>query len=215
MKSPNIESLYAALNKQIKLVESYSEINKLAFIIKACRLKPADYMANRSPNIVLYRKWYDEFGNSFNLTKNKKVQIIIGDLSIKSKSCTDIYYGLSILKVSKMSKLVFVSFGKDDDIHDDCCVITFLGVDNYLRSYMYLYEDWQQISSLMLGIENLKIIAKNLDIKYFNKLLKRKNSCMPCITSQTWLSFMPVSNEFTELIRQECNYILPLFTKEY
>ena len=214
MKSPNIESLYANLDKSIKLIESYSEINNLAFIIKACRLKPYEYMKERSGNIVLYRKWYDEFGNSFNLIKNKKIKIIIGDLSVRS-ICTDMYYGLSIFKMAKMSKMISLSFGKDEDYQDDCCSITLLGIDNYLRSYLYIYDEWQQVSTLTTGMVNIKNIVKNLDIKYYHKLQNKENSNLPCIAGQTWLSFMPASEEFIDLVRRECSYILPLFTKDY
>jgi len=43
MKNPSLDSVYNSLNKHILLAESYTEIKKLAFIIKACRLKPYDY----------------------------------------------------------------------------------------------------------------------------------------------------------------------------
>jgi hypothetical protein len=114
-----------------------------------------------------------------------------------------------------MSKLLHLSIGKDDDTQDDCCIVTFLGIDGYLRSYLYLYDEWQQVSPLILGVPNLLSIAKNSDLKYFCKLTKKENCVLPCSGSQSWLSFMPASKDFTELIRQECNYILPLFTKEY
>lgn len=215
MKSPSIESLYASLDKQIRLAQSYTEIAKLAFIIKACRLKPSEYMRDRSENIILYRHWVDEFGNSLDI-KKKKLVITIGDLSNKDPLvCTDMYYGLSIAKISKMSKLIFLSAGKDEDRQEDCCLITFLGVDDYLRSYLYLYDEWQQVSPLMLGVSNLMSIAKNSDIKYFTKLIKKENCVVPCLSAQTWLSFMPASSEFIDLVRQECNYILPIFTKDY
>lgn len=216
MKSQNIESLYASLNKQIRLAQSYMEIDTLGFLIKACRLKPHDYLLNKSENIILYKHWIDEFGNSLKFVKNRKTTIVLGDVSIKAPVvCTDLYYGLSIFKISKMSKLVFVSSGKDEDTQEDCCMITFLGLDNYLRSYLYIYDEWRQVSPLMLGISNLIAIAKNSDLQYFRKLTKKENCAVPCSSSQTWLSFMPAGKDFTELVRQECNYILPLFTKDY
>lgn len=216
MKSQNIESLYASLNKQIRLAQSYMEIDTLGFLIKACRLKPYEYMQNRSENIILYKHWIDEFSNSLEFVKTRKIKITLGDLSIKAPIvCTDLYYGLSIFKISKMSKLVFLSTGKDEDTQEDCCMITFLGLDNYLRTYLYLYDEWQQVSPLTLGMSNLVTIAKNSDLKYFCKLTKKENCVVPCLSSQTWLSFMPAGKDFTELIRQECNYILPLFTKDY
>lgn len=217
MKSLNIESLYASLDKQIRLAQSYMEIDYLSFLIKACRLKPIEYLKNKSESLILYRDWADEFSNSISLTKNKKVKIILGDLAAQKLQpiCSDLYYGLSILKISKMSKLVYLSIGKDEDTKTDCCLITFLGVDNYLRSYLFIYDEWKQVSPLILGQPNLKAIAKNLDLKYFHKLTKKENCVIPCSSSQTWLSFMPAGKDFIELVRQECDYILPLFTKDY
>ena len=214
MKSPNIESLYASLDKSIKLAESYSEIDNLSFIIKACRLKPIDYIKNKSNNIILYRQWADEFGNTFNITKHKKIKIITGDLAAPH-ICTDIYYGLSILKISKMSKLLFIYAGKDDDNYDNCYLITFLGIDNFLRSYLYIYDEWRQISPLAIGITNLKNIVKKSDIKYYIKLKNKEKSILPCLTGQAWLTSLPASKEFTDIIRKEYPHILPLLTKDF
>ena len=44
MKSPSIDSFYIDINDHVNLVESYTEIDNIATIIKACRLKPHDYL---------------------------------------------------------------------------------------------------------------------------------------------------------------------------
>ncbi len=111
-----------------------------------------------------------------------------------------------------MSKLVYLSFGKDEDLQEDCCLITFLGIDNYLRSYLYMYDDWKQVSPLMLGFVNLKNIVKNSNEKLFKIIQKKENAELPCNKIKTWLSYMPASSNFIELIKKECDYILPLFT---
>lgn len=212
MKSPSLDNLYARLDRQIALVESYSEIPSLAFIIKSCRLKPLDYFERRSNRLILYRNWFDEFGNSLQLIK-KKVEIRARDVSLDNKyiPCTDLYYGLSIDRIAKMSKLVHLLAGKDTDTHQDCYLISFLGLDNYLRSYMYLYDSWQIVSPLHLGMKNLRQIAKLRDNKYFTELQKIDNSVMPCVGARAWLSFLPASYNFRELIAKEHESLSPIF----
>ena len=39
----NIEKFYLKINKHIKLVQSFTEINEMESIIKMCRLKPYKY----------------------------------------------------------------------------------------------------------------------------------------------------------------------------
>src|SRR5271166_4318481 len=138
MRSPSLERLHAKLSRQIKLVESYTELAGMEFIIKACRLKPYDYVfKGRDSKLILHRWWFDEFGNS--LMIDKKVKIIYNDLLLDRKLIisTDLYYGLSLDRVAKMSKLVHLVGGKDEDLYQDCYLLTFLGIDDHLRSYLY------------------------------------------------------------------------------
>ena len=210
MKSPSIDSIYTILNKHILLVESYTEINNLSFIIKSCRLKPYNYLLNHKEDLILHEWWVDEFGNSLKI-KNKKIKIIVNDLEIDRKKiiCTDLYYGLSIEKISKISKLAHLFSGKEDSLQD-FFVTTFLGIDNYLRTYMY-DEGWQQISSLMLGLSNLKKIARHIDIQYFLELDNKENIIAPCTQAAQWITFMPPSKEFLTLLEKQYEIVLPIF----
>lgn len=217
MKSPSLDVLYSQLEKQILLVQSYTEISELVFIIKSCRLKPSNYIKSKSEKILLYREWFDEFGNSFTLV-NKKIKLIYNDLSLirKDITTTDLYYGFSLEKIVKISKLAYVCFGKEDDLQQDCALITFLGIDNYLRSFMYLYGAWQQVSPLLLGIHNLRMISQNKDIKYFKKIDVAEDSIIPCVSSEQWLTFMPPRKEFLSLLSVHCQPVHLIFngTKE-
>jgi len=214
MKSPSLDNLYARIDRQILLTESYTEIPGLSFIIRACRLKPYSYFYDEKlDKIVLYRKWFDEFGNSIELVK-KKIEIRYGDLSLRNKHvpCTDLYYGLSIDRIAKMSKLVYVFAGKESPLQD-CYLLAFLGLDNYLRAYMYLYGEWQRISPLQLGMKNLRILAKNRGTKYFQRLEKADNNVLPCHAGQTWLSFMPTSFNFRVIVNKEHEKLVPILGK--
>lgn len=210
MKSPSLESVYEKLEKCLRLVESYTDIPKLAFIFKTCRLKPYSYFFEKRDNkIILYKWWFDEFGNSLKLTKNKRIKIIYGDLSLDRNkiACTDLYYGLSINKILKISKLAYVSCGIDEDMYQNCALISLLGIDNYLRTYLNVYGYWQQVSPLFLGINNLKIIAKNLDLCNYKELSNKENIKLPCAEARTWLTYVPVGEEFSNVLDKQCSIV--------
>lgn len=210
MKSPSLDVLYTQLNRSILLVQSYTEISELFFIIKSCRLKPHSYVfGDKTNKLVLHEWWFDEYGNSFKVTKQKRIKITYNDLSLDHDKiiCTDLYHGLSVDKIAKISKLVYVCSGKDEDLYQDCYLVSFLGIDNYLRAYMYLYGEWQQVSPLLLGLKNLQLIAKNADIRYFREFTKKENSPIPCISGQQWLSFMPASEDFITLMEKQCEIV--------
>ncbi len=206
MRSPSIEWFHAKIDKRIRLAASYTDTPELEFIIKACRLKPYDYVfEERDNNITLHKWWFDEFGNSLSLIKSKQIQVTYNDLRLDRKKivCTDLYYGLSLDRITKMSKLVHLVVGKDDDLYQDCNLITFLGIDEHLRSYSYLYGEWQQVSPLVLGVKELKAIANHLDIKQYHRMRNKEISSLPCGTAQVWLSYLPANPVFiSELDKQ-------------
>ena len=203
MKSPSIDHLYALLNKHIRLVKSYTEINDLDFIIKSCRLKPNEYVFDKNIKLSVYREWFDEFGNSLKI-KNKRASVIYNDLSINREKivCTDIYYGLSLENIFKASKLLYLCKYKDE-YYKDNFIVVFLGIDNYLRSAVFIDNEWIKVSPLLIGLENLKLISQNLDIKYFKKLPIKKNMYMPCLSGEAWLSCLPASEAFSQFMKKD------------
>ena len=208
----NLDALYISLNKHILLAQSYTEIPELMFIIKACRLKPHDYVFEGSRKLVLHRWWFDEFGNSLKITNKKKLEIIYNDLSLDRDKviCTDLYHGLSLDKIAKMSKLVYVCSGPDEDAGQPSFFTTFLGLDNYLRSYMSLYGEWQIVSPLLLGAKNLCLLGRNTDIKYFRHFANSKTLPIHCLHSESWITCLPSSDEFCAEIGKKCEPLLPI-----
>ena len=206
MRSPSIEWLHAKLDKHIRLASSYTEVPELEFIIKACRLKPYDYIfEERSNKLSLYRQWFDEFGNSLAIIKNKRIRITYNDLRLNKKrvTCTDLYAGLSVDRVAKMSRLAYAIVGKDEDEYQDCCLLVFVGIDEHLRAYLYWQEEWQQVSPLLLGMKDLKNLANRLDVKHYQMTENKEISAVPCVSSKTWLSYLPPSPAFlSELSKQ-------------
>lgn len=212
MKSYNLEEFYSKFRRHISLASSYTEIRELEFIIKTCRLKPYNIIENKDNKLVLHRWWFDEFGNSFKIVKNNRLKIIFNDLSLDRNKiiCSDLYYGLSVSKVIKMSKLGFFFFGKEEDLGTDCSFIALLGIDGYLRCFMYLYDTVQSVSPLYMGLNNLKFIYKNLDIKYFLNIKNIKDIPVPCTSYQAWLSYIPMSDDFDKIINLQNNSIIQL-----
>lgn len=214
MSSPSLERLYIKLEKQIKLVEAYSEIEGTEFIIKACRLKPYNYVFKKRDNqIILYDWWFDEFGTSLIIGKKKKIEIIHNDLRLDRKRIvsTDLYYGLTIDRIAKISKLILLVAGKDEDLYKDCYLLTFVGLDDHLRSYLYWYGEWQQVSPLLMGMKSLRLLEEHLNIKYFNQIGKKENLAIPCILGETWISFIPPSGEFLKLLNEKYEILSPIF----
>jgi hypothetical protein len=195
MKSISLDTLYTQLNKHMLLAQSYTEIPELLFLLKGCRLKPYDYVfGKRTQQTILFKSWFDEFGNSLEI-KDKKLNIITNDLKLDQNKIisTDLYYGLSLEQVVKISKVIYLCAGLDEDLQEETFFITLLGLDNYLRSYLYIYGEWQQISSLLLGIKNLKILARHTDMQYFRTLSNKENWPVHCLRAQEWLSILPMS----------------------
>lgn len=209
MKSPSLDSFYCQIKRAILLVQSYLEDKSLSFIITACRLKPYELIFGQQKyNLKLYNWWFDEFGNSFKINKNKTINIIYYDLSLnngKKIICTDLYYGLSLDKIIKISKLLHIIIGKDSNTY----LLTFLGIDNYLRSYFIKDGRLFRVSPLFLGLKILKNIEKNKDIKYFHKLRSNKKKyVIPCGIRKEWISYLPCRPEFIKLLNEH-SLILP------
>jgi len=211
MKSPSLDAFYAQFDRHILLAQSYSEIEELGFIIKACRFKPHDYFENKINKLILHSWWFDEYGNSIKISK--KLKVIYNDLSLNRSKiiCTDLYYGLPIQKVIKISKLAYVFTGKDEDLLEDCFVISFLGIDNYLRTYSYLYGEWKQVASISLGIKPLKTIWKHIGTKNFLELKIKENMPFPCLSAQAWITYLPASSDFSRILEKQHNVVSSIF----
>lgn len=205
MKSFNINSYYDQINKNILLAQSYSEHNELAWIIKSSRLKPEEYLKNK---FTLCKKWVDEYGNSLSIIKNKKLQIIINDISANKTLTTDLYYGLQIEKIAKISNFVYICYGLDDE-NNKMYFLYFHGIDNYARCFMNIDGDWVKVSPLTIGIQHLKNIFKNKDIRFFKEFSNKEKMPFPCVQGKAWLSFIPVSAVFYREMEKEHDVLLP------
>lgn len=204
MRVLSVETFQIIFDKQITLTSAYTDNTSTAFIIKSCRLKPYDIIFSEySEKIKLYNKWIDEYGNYLEITNKKKILIKLNDLSIdKSKiTSSDIYENLPIDKIAKVSKFIFSLIAKDEDNLEDHVILSFLGIDGFLRTYCLIYGEWSKIPSLYLGYDILNKISAYQDIKYFLNL-KIKNTPYPCVDQKACLSFMPPSNDFIAWLKR-------------
>lgn len=204
MSNPSMDRINYKFNRHILLAQEYTELTSMSFIIKSCRLKPHNYIFGNlklNSKIQLHKLWIDEYGNSFKIIKGKKIEILYNDLSLDRNKIisTDLYGGLSIDKIAKMSKLCYLFLSKMDEPQENFFVITFLGIDNYLRSYAYLDDIWKPVSSLILGIEVLNDIYWNKEIKY-SKELKSKGISAPCQDGKGWITYLPISEVFYKML---------------
>lgn len=212
MKTKSLNTIYHKIHKHILLAQAFTEVKELSFIIKSCRLKPNDYIFNKkeySP-VKLYDKWFDEFGNTLNI-KSKNIFITYNDLSLNRDKiiCTDLYYGLSIDKVIKISKFAYLVTDRDED--QEYYILTFLGIDNYLRSYLYFDGELSCVSPLILGLDDLKIIYSKIDVDNFIKI---ESILGGGISRRAWLSSMPLGSECLEQLNKSDETIYYFFKKD-
>ena len=210
MKSPSLDSLYYDLDKHIALVQAYTEIDYLDFLIRVCRLKPYSYVfEDRDKKLVLHRRWFDEYGHSLYITDDKKIDIVYYDLFLQKEKiiCTDLYYGLPLDKLLRMSKIGYFDFSSQ---HVMCAL---LGIDNYLRCYWRSEKGWRHISPLVLGTRALRAIKEWSPNNEFQKLPIKENQPIPCISSRQWLTSLPMSQEFLALMNQQCEMVGSLLTQ--
>ena len=164
--------------------------------------------------LLLHKHWIDEYGNSLKII-NKRPEITLNDLSVQQKSLvsTDMYYGLSLDKIYKISRLAYFFSGIDEDIGETCLYACFLGIDDHLRCYVYLYGEWEQVSPLYLGLSNIKYIASKQDIKFFieKKVIEYPTACA---NGKSWVSCLPMPDKMKHELDVHANLIyLNIFNK--
>ena len=196
------------LQKQAKLCSVVFKDPYLETIINFCRLKPPDPKSHLKKT-TFPDVWVDEFGNSLKLTKKEK-QIKLNDLSLdRSKIInTDIYCKLPIEKISKISRMLFAFIGKEEDFHSKHLILGFIGIDNVLRVFCFIYNEVFLIPPLSLGYRVLRLIAKNFnceDIKHFKN---NKDILYPCSRKICFLAPLPIGTELRYLLENNDIYLI-------
>ncbi len=205
----SINHFYSKIERHIDLVTAYTGIHELSFIIKSCRLKPYKFLfEDRNNKLEVLNTWCDEFGNTLEINKNKEIKILFNKLQINKNKIisTDLYEKLDIDKIYKFSKILYLFNGKDEDLNKECAMVGLLGVDNFLRCHMYLYDEWSLVSPLYLGIDNIKNISNNLNLKYFIEI--NNNFPIPCSSGNAWISSIPIHQDLVVQINQRNSLVM-------
>jgi hypothetical protein len=204
MRARNLDSIYVGIEKCINLVEGYTEIEGIGALIKMCRLKPYKMAKINKKNLTgikLHRWWIDEDGNSLRL-EGKQPKIVFNDLAINRErlNCTDLYAGLPIHKVYRMSQSMLLLVGKEKGSHQDVCAIALRGIDDYLRTFVLLDGRWSKFPSLYLGLPLLLQIANGDDLGAWKevKVRAKEMAIVPCLSQQAWLTSLPVVDELKQ-----------------
>jgi hypothetical protein len=192
----------------------------LSFIIKSCRLKPFTYVfEEKSKRLNLYRKWFDEFGNLLNINNDRTVSIVLHPPSLQKSGIinTDLYAGLSVGKITKISRSIHLCHGSTE-LSKNFWFLTLLGTDNYLRTY-FSYEDTNlAVSPLLLGLNNLHDIFQHQNANYLAHWNDKKRSPIACQSFQSWISPSPLSVDFIPSIRKDCkdidNFLTGVFNEQ-
>ncbi len=205
----NLIQFYNKIKKHIAFASINMNDASIDFIIKCCRLKPYNLLFNKSKfsySFYIENKWIDEFGNSIYFTKNKKIKVKINDLQIDKSQLinTDMFFAQSIKTTAKNSKIVCVVIGKDEDTNSEYYQLLFLGNDNFLRGYYYIYGRWHRnISPLEFGIKTIRYMAVNLNIKTFAKLPKIIKPIFACSKYDVYIGALPAQKTFANLINRK------------
>jgi len=114
---------------------------------------------------------------------------------------TDLYSKLSIEKISKISKLIFLLHGKEEDFETDHFIVAFLGIDNILRAFCFIYGEWFSVAPLAIGYTFLRLIAKNASCKEMKVFKNKKDAVYPCKKQISFLSYWPHNDEMLNIIK--------------
>ena len=160
MKNIDIETFYDKIRLSLVDAKVHAKIDNMPAIIRACRLKPDEvFRKGFAFKRMLYKKWYDEFCNSIHIDNG--VKLTIGDLAAH-KCCTDLFYGNSIKTIAKNSKSALFATGTDV-AGNGFYLISFYGIDEYIRTFILDKYTWVRASPLMMGIKTLEIFLANVD----------------------------------------------------
>lgn len=194
-KIQTIEEYYLRFNSELNIISGYLDDNTIRDILIKCRMKPYGLRARDGVRKILRRHWIDEFGNSLYLDK-KTIRIVPNDLSILERNIihTDLYEGLTIDKILKISKMAYFFLGSEDNNYIK--IISLLGIDNYIRTYIKHEEKWERISSILLGVDVVRVIVDNESIGSWKKINTGDNRIIPCTNIEEWLVCTPIPTQF-------------------
>ncbi len=95
--------------------------------------------------------------------------------------------------------------GKDEDTLKPHSILSFLGLDNFLRTFVLLYGEWKEYPSLYLGMDVLQDIFLYRNIVNYKEIKKQFPVIYGCEDQRAWLSSLPLSDNFISIMGNENN----------
>lgn len=175
MKNIDIEKFYRKIKGHLKLLTAYTDNPTLPKIIRSCRLKPHSIFEDGFEfTTKLENHWVDEFGNSLYLTSSS-MQLKLGDLSVNknARNCTDLFYGNSINVTGKNSKFALIAAGTELLSDNDFYLVSFYGIDEYIRAFIFTPPVWTRVSPLMMGTNTLEKFFSSINNKWVQEVDKK------------------------------------------
>lgn len=193
----NITQYYERIKNDILLLSKFMD-EDYEFLIKSCRLKPSKLKRKKADKSVYHKKWHDEYGNSIFFSK-EEIKIINNDLEIRDKIfISDLFRGLNIANAYKISKKIFIFQGTLDE--EEFWLFSFLGIDNFFRTYYIDKSDVLNVSTLFIGINNLLKIKENINLTYFKIFEEDIN--LPSDKKTCYITNVPVHEDFLKIMNK-------------
>jgi hypothetical protein len=209
-----IDRLHINIHSSIELAAALMKMPCIADIIRLCQMTPKNLIDKNHSNELYYNSdvkttshyyshWVDPFGHVMKLNKSHgwfEIQPYIIGARSENIYNRDMYAGLSIAKIAKISKFIDILFGKDIDLEEDYIVLTFLGIDDKLRTYVYIYGEWESYPSLLIGSKALRDISENKAMSEFKEIRAARRIIYECSSQKRWLSALPLPKELSIMI---------------
>jgi hypothetical protein len=205
VKNIDIETFYSKTVGHMNVAGTFVNNPTLPKIIRSCRLKPSSvFDPNFQFSAKLEKHWVDEFGNSVYLDSGH-TKIIMGDIGINadSKNCTDLFYGNAIKTISENSKVAFIASGTNILSGGDLFLVSFYGVDEYIRTFIFTQSRWIRVSPLTMGINTLTLFFNNVNKQITDLDKKLLDFIIPFNINKCVITSWPMKQDIVSYFNNE------------
>ena len=149
----NYIDMYNKLEKCVQLFSIKNNCPDFSKIVYSCKLLPSNIKKQIIPkNATMYNEWYDEYNSSIYYCSKLKVKQ--NNITVPTHS-SDLYRNLPIEKMAKLSVAFYLCITQEEELKNEFFIVSLLGLDNHIRSYMYYDNSWINISTLSIGVNNI------------------------------------------------------------
>jgi len=165
-----------------KVTASFLQDKAIYDMIMFCDITPTKAKPKVLNPVI---SWTDSFGCSISF--NKKT---ITYSNLEKPINQDMYSGLSLEKILKITDKICIVKGIDEDYLKPFIYYNCLCVDNKIRSYLIYNDNLYKTSPLYLGYDNLYEFVRNKNIIHWYS--KDSDIFIPCINQKIYYSSYPL-----------------------